>query len=159
MSVKPIPEGYHSITPYLAVKGCAAAIEFYKKAFGAVELFRMEAPNGTIGHAEIRIGNCNIMMADEFPDMGFRGPQTLGGSPLHLLVYTENCDAMFQTAVAAGGKIVRPLMDQFYGDRSGTVEDPFGHVWNIATHVEDIPPDEMHRRAEAAMAGKSGGCS
>jgi PhnB protein len=149
MAVKPIPDGYHTVTPYLYIKGVASALEFYKKAFGATELFRMDW-GGKIGHAEMQIGTSRIMMADEFPEMGARGPQTLGGSAVGLCLYVEDCDALFHRAVAAGATVVRPLKDQFYGDRSATVADPFGHVWTIATHKEDLSPEEMDRRAEAA---------
>ena len=148
MPVKPIPEGYHSVTPYLIVKGGANAIEFYKKAFGATEIMRFEGPGGALGHAEIRIGNSPVMLADEYPDMGFRSPQTLGGAGVSLMVYVEQVDAVFQRAIAAGAKELRAVQNQFYGDRSGTLQDPFGHVWTISTHVEDIPPEEMHRRSQ-----------
>jgi PhnB protein len=152
MSVKPIPEGYHSVTPYLAVKGAAKAIDFYKQAFGATELFRMQSPDGNIGHAEIKIGDCIIMIADEYPDMKWLSPTSIGGSGTLLMIYTDDCDAMFNRAVGAGGKETRPLADQFYGDRSGTIEDPFGHKWTIATHKEDLSPDEIDKRAKEAMA-------
>jgi PhnB protein len=151
MAVKPIPDGYHSVTPYLIVKGAAAAIDFYNKAFAASEALRMEAPGGKIGHAEIKIGNSVVMLADEYPDMGFRSPQSLGGSGVSLMIYVEQVDTVFQRAIEAGAKEVQPLKNQFYGDRSGTIEDPFGHVWTIATHVEDIAPEEMRARAEEAM--------
>jgi len=148
MAVKPIPEGYHSVTPYLIIKGAAEAIEFYKKAFGATELMRMPTPQGTIAHAEIKIGDSPVMLADEYPEMGYRSPASLGGSGLSLMLYIENCDEVFKRALAAGAKELQPLQDQFYGDRSGTLQDPFGHVWTIATHVEDVPPDELERRAQ-----------
>lgn len=151
--IKPIPDGYHSVTPYLIVKGAARALEFYKKAFNATELFRMEGPGGTIGHAEFQIGNSRIMLADESPDMGARSPETIGGSPIGLMIYTEDVDALFKQAVAAGGKQERPVVDQFYGDRSGTLRDPFGHQWTLATHKEDVPPEEMKRRMDQAMKG------
>ena len=151
MPVKPIPDGYHTLTPYLIVKGAAEAIEFYKKAFGASELFRMAGPDGKVGHAEIKIGDSPIMLADEHPEMGARGPQTIGGSPVSLLLYVDDVDALFNQAVAAGATVNRPIKDQFYGDRSGALEDPFGHLWHIATHKEDVPPEEMRKRAEAAM--------
>ena len=151
MAVKPIPDGYHTATPYLIVSGAAAAIEFYKKAFGAVELFRMAGPDGKIGHAEIKIGDSPIMLADEHPQMGARSAKTIGGSPVFLMLYVENVDALAAQATAAGAKAVRRLQNQFYGDRSGTFEDPFGLSWTIATHVEDVPPDEMKRRAEEMM--------
>src|SRR5712691_3595419 len=135
--VKPIPHGYHTATPYLIVSGAAGAIEFYKKAFGATELMRMADPKGKIGHAEIQIGDSHIMLADEFPEMGYRSPQSLGGSPVSIHLYVEDVDTLASQAIAAGAKVLRPVKDQFYGDRSGTFEDPFGHVWTIATHVED----------------------
>ncbi len=147
---KPIPEGYHTATPYLIIKGAASAIEFYKKAFGASELMRMADPSGKVMHAEIKIGNSPIMLADEFPEMGARSPQSLGGSPVSILLYVEDVDAVFSQAVAAGAKVERPVKDQFYGDRSGGVTDPFGHVWYIATHKEDVSPEEMRKRAAAA---------
>lgn len=151
MAIKPIPDGYHSVTPYLMVKGAADAIEFYKRAFGATELFRMADPKGVIGHAEIRIGDSVIMLADDQPSATCRGPRSLGGSTVGLLIYLENVDTVFTRALDAGGKSLRPLANQFYGDRSGTLEDPFGHVWTVATHVEDVPPEEIARRAAAAM--------
>jgi len=147
------PEGYHTATPYLIIKDAAQAIEFYKKAFGATEVMRFAQPDGRIGHAEIKIGDSHIMLADEFPEMGARSPQSLGGSPVSILLYVEDVDAQAKQAVAAGAKVVRPVKDQFYGDRSGSFEDPFGHQWHIATHVEDVAPDEMHKRAAAAGRG------
>ena len=158
MPVSPIPEGYHSVTPYLILKNAADAIEFYKKAFGAVELLRMAAPGGKIGHAEIKIGDSPVMLSDEYPDMGFKGPESLGGTPVSLMIYVDDVDKIFPQAIAAGGKEVRPLQNQFYGDRSGTLTDPFGHVWTISTHVEDVPEEELAKRAEAAMkeAGLAG---
>ncbi len=156
MSVSPIPAGYHTATPYLIIKGAAEAIEFYKQAFGAEEVLRMEQPNGKLGHAEIKIGDSHIMMADEVPEMGFRGPETLGGSPVGILLYVKDVDSMFAQALAAGGKELKPLADQFYGDRSGTLTDPFGHVWTIATHVEDVPPEELNRRFEEMMKQHGG---
>jgi PhnB protein len=151
MPAKAIPEGYHTATPYLIIKGAAAALDFYKKAFGATELFRLAGPDGKIGHAEIRIGDSNIMLADEVPGMGYVSPQTLGGSPISLMLYVADVDKAFQQALAAGATTQRPVQDQFYGDRSGSLKDPFGHVWTISTHIEDIPPDEMRRRAETFM--------
>jgi PhnB protein len=151
--VKPIPEGYHTATPYLIVRNAARAIEFYKKAFGATELMRMADPSGRIGHAEIRIGDSPIMLADEVPEMGFRSPESLGGSPVSILLYVEDVDAVFSQAVAAGAKVQRPVADQFYGDRTGGVTDPFGHIWYIATHKEDVSPEEMRKRAAAAGRG------
>lgn len=153
--VKPIPEGYHSVTPYLVVDDAARAIEFYKSAFGATELFRMPQPDGRIGHAEIRVGDSHVMIADEHPEMKFVGPRTLGGSPVTFVLYVEDVDGQVERAVAAGAKVTRPVADQFYGDRTGSVEDPFGHVWFIATHVEDVPPEELKRRAAAAHGAGS----
>ena len=150
--VKPIPDGYHTITPYICVKDAVNAIEFYKKAFGATELMRLADPSGKIGHAEIKIGDSHLMIADEFPEMNFRSPQSLGGSPVSIFLYVEDVDAMANQAVAAGAKVVREVKDQFYGDRSGTLEDPYGHVWNIATHKEDVSMEEINKHA-AAMSG------
>jgi PhnB protein len=150
---KPIPKGYHTATPYLIIKGAAKAIEFYKKAFGAAEMMRMTQPDGRVGHAEIKIGDSLIMLADEFPEMGARSPQSLGGSPVSILLYVQDVDALTSQAITAGAKVVRPVKDQFYGDRSGSLEDPFGHQWHIATHVEDVPPEEMKKRAAAAGRG------
>ena len=146
---KSIPQGYHTATPYLTVKNAASAIEFYKRAFGATETMRMEAPDGKIGHAEIRIGDSPIMLSDEFPDMGARGPESIGGSPVMIHLYVENVDAVARQAVAAGAKLMTPVADQFYGDRGGKLADPFGHVWWIATHTEDVAPDELSKRAKA----------
>ena len=148
--VKPIPDGYSSLTPYLVVKGAADALEFYKKAFGAKELFRMAHPNGEIGHAEMQIGNSRFMLADEHPKMNIKGPKSFGGTPVSLLLYTEDVDFMTAQAIKAGAKIVKPIEDQFYGDRMGMVVDPFGHQWSVATHIEDVPPQEMAKRAKAA---------
>jgi PhnB protein len=152
---KPIPEGYRTATPYLIVKGAAEAIDFYKRAFGATEMLRMADPQGKVGHAEIKIGDSVIMLADEHPAMGYRGPRSLGGSSVSILLYLEDVDGVFERAVKAGAKAQRPVMNQFYGDRSGTLEDPFGHVWTVATHVEDVPPEELQRRAQAAMRSAS----
>lgn len=154
MAVKPVPEGYHTVTPYLIVNGAAKAIDFYKQAFGARECFRVDGPDGRIGHAEIRIGDSIVMLSDEHPEIGARGPQSIGGTPVTLALYLENVDQVFQRAVDAGATVLRPVQNQFYGDRSGSVTDPFGHIWHIATHVEDVPPDEMERRAKEAMEGK-----
>jgi PhnB protein len=151
MATKPIPDGYRTATPYLIIKGAADAIEFYKKAFGATELLRMADPQGRVGHAEIKIGDSVIMLADEHPSMGYRGPRSLGGSSVSILLYLPDVDDVFARAVKAGAKAQRAVANQFYGDRSGTLEDPFGHVWTVATHVEDVAPEEMKRRAEAAM--------
>jgi PhnB protein len=149
-AVKPIPEGYHSVTPYLIVKGAAKAIEFYKQAFGATELGRMTAPDGKIGHAEIQIGDSRVMLADEFPEMDSRGPESLGSTPVMIHLYVEDVDAVAKQATAAGARELRPVKDQFYGDRSGMFADPFGHQWNIATHVEDLSAEEIGKRAAAA---------
>ena len=154
MATKAKPDGYHTATPYLIVRDGARAIEFYQQAFGAVEIMRFRAPGGKIGHAEFKIGDSPIMLADEWPECDARSPQTIGGTPVGLLLYVEDCDAVFDRAVAAGAKVFMPVKDQFYGDRSGTVIDPFGHKWTIATHKEDIPLEEMQRRA-AAMFEKS----
>lgn len=151
--VKPIPDEYPRIMPYLIVDGAAAAMEFYKSVFGATERMRMPGPDGRIGHAELEIGESVIMLADEHPEMGIRGPKAIGGTPVTLHVYVEDSDAAFERAVNAGAASLRPMENQFYGDRSGQFEDPFGHKWNVATHVEDVPPDEMEKRAAAAMAG------
>lgn len=147
MAVKPIPEGYHTLTPYLIVKGAAAALEFYARALGAQELVRMADPSGKVGHAEMKIGDSPFMLADEFPEMGALAPPAGGGHSVSFLVYVPDVDAAFARALAAGAKAVRPVQDQFYGDRSGTLEDPFGHQWTLATHVEDVSPEEMERRA------------
>jgi PhnB protein len=151
--VRPIPEGYGTVTPYLIVNGAARAIEFYKQAFGATETFRMERPDGRVGHAEIKIGDSHVMLADEHPEMGARGPQAIGGSPISLVLYVEDVDATVNRAVEAGAKLTRPVANQFYGDRTGGVEDPFGHAWYVATHVEDVAPEEMQKRAAAAHQG------
>ena len=147
--VKPIPDGYHSVTPYLIVDDGARAIDFYKQAFGAKELMRMPAPGGKIGHAEIKIGDSVIMLADEAPEMDARSAKHYGGSPVSLMVYVDDVDNLFPRAVAAGAKEVRPVADQFYGDRSGTVKDPFGHSWHLSTHKEDVSPEEMKKRMDA----------
>ena len=146
-----IPHGYHSVTPYLHIKGAADAIEFYKKALGATELLRMAGPDGKIGHAEIQIGDSPIMMADEHPDFQSLGPQTLNGTSVGIMIYVEDVDSVFEKALAAGAKMLRPVEDKFYGDRSGTLQDPFGHVWHVSTHIEDVSPEEMAKRAEAFM--------
>lgn len=147
--VKPIPEGYHSVTPYLIIDGAASAIDYYKKAFGATELFRMEH-QGKIGHAEIKIGDSPIMLADEQPSMGYVGPKSIGGTPISLMIYVEDVDKIYQQAIASGGLELKALQDQFYGDRSGTLKDPFGHIWTVATHKEDVTPEEMDKRIAAA---------
>jgi PhnB protein len=150
--VKPIPDGYPRVTPYLIIDGASAAIEFYRSVFGATERMRMPAPDGKVGHAELEIGDSVIMLADQFPDMDARGPKSLGGTPVSLHVYVEDADSVFDRAIQAGAKALRPVEDRFYGDRSGQFEDPFGHRWDVAAHVEDVAADEMSRRAAAAMA-------
>jgi PhnB protein len=149
--VQPIPEGYHSVTPYLVVDDANGAIEFYKRAFGAQELFRLPM-GGRIGHAEIKIGDSVVMLADEFPDMGHLGPKTRGGPTSSILLYVEDVDSAFGQAVSAGATEQRPVTDQFWGDRMGTLIDPFGHQWSLATHKEEVPPDEMQRRMDSMMA-------
>jgi PhnB protein len=153
-SVKPIPTGHHTVTPYLAVKNGAQALEFYKKAFGATETTKLMMPDGRLGHAEFRLGDSLIMLSDEFPEHGGNAPQTLGGSPVSLHLYVENVDAFFQKAVAAGAKERKPVMDQFYGDRSGQLEDPYGHLWWVATHKEDVSTEEMQKRVQTMFASK-----
>ena len=148
----PIPDGYPRVIPYLIVDGGTAAIDFYSSVLGATERMRMPAPDGKIGHAELELGDSLIMLADEFPDMDARGPKAMGGTPVSLLVYVEDADAAFDRAIQAGAKSLQPVEDKFYGDRSGRFEDPFGHRWDVATHVEDVPPDEMAKRAADAMA-------
>jgi PhnB protein len=150
MAVNPIPEGYHAVTPYLICKGAAAAIEYYKKVFGATELLRHGGPDGSIGHAEIRIGDSVVMLADEFAELAYLSPKTIGGTGVLIMVYVPDVDAVFARALAAGGTQHQALEDKFYGDRSGTVIDPFGQLWTISTHKEDVSPEEMTRRAEAA---------
>ena len=151
------PIGYHSVTPYLIIRGAAKAIDFYKDIFGASERMRMEAPGGKIGHAELAIGDAVIMLSDEWPEMDCTGPEAFGGSPVSLLIYVDDVDATARRAVDAGATLKRPPKDEFWGDRMGTVADPFGHIWLIATHVEDVPEEEMQRRADAAMREAAGG--
>lgn len=148
-----IPQGFNSITPYLVIKGAAQAIEYYKKVFGATVQVRMDGPNGTVGHAELQIGNSRIMLADENPSMGqgYTSASTIGGSPVSLYIYLPNVDQIFDLAVAEGAKILKPVQDQFYGDRSGFFQDPFGHLWGVATHVEDVSPEELDRRMKKMM--------
>jgi PhnB protein len=148
-----IPAGYHSVTPYLIIAGAEQAIEFYKQAFGATELMRFGAPNGKIGHAEIKIGDSIVMLADEHPEMDARAPQAFGGTPVGLGIYVEDVDAVVARSLSLGAKLTKPVQDQFYGDRSGTITDPFGHKWTVATHKEDITPEEIQRRV-AALPGK-----
>ena len=156
MAVNPIPQGYHSVTPYLIIEGAGEAIEFYKKAFGAKELFRFPGPDGTVGHAEIKIGDSPIMLADAYPAMGYNGPKSLGGSPVSLMIYVENVDTVFNQAVEAGATVKEAVSDKFYGDRIGSLIDPFGHVWHVSTHKEDVSMEEMEKRAKTAGAGSSG---
>ncbi|MFI6106954.1 VOC family protein [Streptomyces sp. NPDC051310] len=151
MSVQPIPEGYPRVTPYLCVDGAAAAIDFYAAVLGAEERMRMPAPDGRIGHAELTLGNSVIMLADEFPDMGFRSPRAVGGTPVTLHVYVADVDAVFARALARGARELSPVRNEFYGDRTGQFEDPYGHRWSIASHVEDVPPEELEKRAREAM--------
>jgi PhnB protein len=155
MPVKPVPDGYRSITPYLAVKHAADAIDFYRRAFGARERMRLAAPEGKIGHAELEIGDSVVMLADEFPDMDFRGPASLGGTSVTLHLYVKDVDASFRKATEVGAKPVREVRDQFYGDRTGAVRDPFGHVWHLATHKEDLSSEEIARRAKAMLDGNA----
>ena len=152
MAVKAIPDGYEGITPYLICKNAEAAIEFYKKAFGATELLRIGGP-GMVGHAEMKIGEAIFMLADEFPDMGAKSPETIGGSPVSLYIYVEDVDSFTEKAVAEGLEVIKPVADQFYGDRSGHFKDPFGHLWGFATHKEDLTPEELGERAKAAHGG------
>jgi PhnB protein len=155
MAVRPIPDGYTSVTPYLIITGAAAAMDFYTKVFGAAEIMRMDGPDGGVAHAEMQIGNAKIMLADEHPAMGFRSPQSLGGSGTGIMLYIEDVDRVVARAVENGARIHQEVQDQFYGDRSGTVIDPFGHLWTIATHVEDVAPDEIERRMAAMEPAKS----
>jgi PhnB protein len=152
-NVKPVPEGYPRVTPYLAVAGASDAIDFYTKVFGATERMRMPGPDGKIGHAELQLGDALIMLADEFPEMGHLGPKAVGGTPVTISIYVEDVDDVFERALDEGSKELRPIENQFYGDRTGQLEDPFGHRWSVATHVEDVPPDEMEKRAAEAMSG------
>ena len=154
--VQAIPKGYNSITPYLAIRGAAEAIEFYKKAFGAMELMRMPGPAGKLGHVEIKVGDSKVMLADESEQMNFLGPQARGGTPVHIHVYVKDVDATVAKAVELGAKMMRQVQDMFYGDRTGAIEDPFGHFWHIATHVRDVSMAEM-KRAAAEMAKAAGG--
>jgi PhnB protein len=155
MTTKPIPEGYHAVTPYLALDDAAEAIEFYKKAFGAKERVRMDAPGGKIGHAELEIGDSLVMLADTFPQSTTRPPNELGGTSAGVFLYVEDVDQVVKRATDAGATITMEVADQFWGDRFGSVKDPFGHSWSIATHVEDVPPEEMAERAKEAMAAMS----
>ena len=144
--VSPIPKGYHSVTPYLTVNDAARALEFYKRAFGAREVLRMDGPDGKIGHAEIKIGDSIVMLGDEMPGMSNRSPQSLGGTTGGVMLYVENADTVFDQAVSAGAQVESPLADMFWGDRYGRLKDPFGHSWSVATHIEDVAPAEMSKR-------------
>lgn len=155
MTVKPIPAGYHTVTPYLIIKGAAHAMEFYRKAFNASELMRLAGPDGKVGHAEIQVGDSIIMLADEHLEMNALAPQSPGSSGVGIHLYVENVDEIVAQAIAAGAKVQRPLKDQFYGDRSATLEDPFGHVWTVATHVEDVTPEEIQVRVQKMMEQQS----
>lgn len=157
MAVPPIPNGYHTVTPYLYIKGAAQAIEYYKKAFGAVETMRMDMPGGKLGHAEIKIGDSAVMLADEQPQMDIAGPETRGGATTSFVIYVKDVDSAYQQALAAGGTEIRAVQNMFYGDRVGVLRDPFGHVWSLATHVEDVPKGELRKRLEDLM--KNGKCN
>ena len=150
-NVKPIPEGHRTVAPYLAIKNAVGALEFYKTAFGAVETFKLLVPDGRVGHAELRLGDSLIMLSDEFPEFGGKAPESLGGSPVSIHLYVEDVDAFVQRAVAAGARELKPVTNQFYGDRSGTITDPYGHVWTIGSHVEDVSPEEINRRFSEQM--------
>jgi PhnB protein len=151
-SVKPIPDGHRTVAPYLAIKNAAGALKFYKKAFGAIEAYKLIIPDGRVGHAEIRLGDSLIMLSDEFPEFGGKAPETLGGSPVSIHLYVEDVDAFFKRALAAGARELKPIANQFYGDRSGQLEDPYGHLWWVATHKEDVAPEEMQKRVQALFA-------
>jgi PhnB protein len=155
MAVKPIPEGYHTLTPYIEIENAGEAIEFYKRAFGAKEQVRMDAPGGRIGHAELEIGDSLLMLADPFPQSSIRTPKAVGGTTVNLFMYVEDADAVVQQAVDSGATVTRPVENMFWGDRFGIVTDPYGHTWSIATHVEDVSPEEMEERSKAAMAAMS----
>jgi PhnB protein len=155
MATQPIPEGYHTVTPYLAVEDATEAIEYYTKAFDAKERVRMETPDGKVGHAELEIGDSLVMLSDPFPQASTKPPNELGGTSVSVFMYVENVDAVVKQAVDAGAMVTMEVADQFWGDRFGSVKDPFGHLWSIATHVEDVPPEEMAERAKAAMAAMS----
>jgi PhnB protein len=154
-NVRPIPEGFHSVTPYLTVNDAARALDFYKRAFGAQEVMRMDGPGGKIGHAEIKIGDSKLMLADEMPGMGARSPQSLGGTTSGVMLYVENADTVFNQAVSAGAQVEAPLADMFWGDRYGRLKDPFGHSWSIATHKEDVAPAEMQKRMQQEVTRRS----
>jgi PhnB protein len=150
--VKPIPDGHRTVAPYLAIKNAVSALEFYKSAFGAIETYKLIVPDGRVGHAEIRLGDSLIMLSDEFPEFGGKAPEALGGSPVSIHLYVDDVDAFFKRALAAGARERKPVADQFYGDRSGQLEDPFGHLWWVATHKEDVAPEEMQKRVRALFA-------
>ncbi len=156
MAVKPIPDGYSSVTPYLIVTGAARALDYYKMAFGATELMRFDGPEGKIAHAELQIGSSRVMVADEMPEMGHKSPQSLGGSGTGLMLYVDDVDATFERALTGGGTVMQAVENKFYGDRSGSLTDPFGHIWTISTHVEDVAPEEMQRRMQAASGAHAG---
>ena len=156
MAAQPIPEGYHTVTPYLAVEDAARAIEYYKQAFGAKEAVRMDAPNGMIAHAELEVGDSRVMLSDPFPQASTKAPKDLGGTSVSVMMYVEDADAVVKQAAAGGATVLMEVADQFWGDRMGTIQDPFGHTWSIATHVEDPSPEEIAERAKAAMAEMSG---
>ena len=156
MAVRPIPEGYSAVTPYLIVKGAAKALDYYSRAFGAKELMRFATPDGRVAHAEMQIGDSRIMLGDEMPEHGHRSPLSIGGSGTGIMLYVDRVDDVFARAIAAGATAQQPVKNQFYGDRSGTLTDPFGHVWTISTHVEDVPAEELQRRMEAASAAQAG---
>lgn len=150
---KGIPEGFHTLTPHLVVRGAADALEFYKKAFGAEEIHRMPGPDGKLMHAELKIGNSMLMLADEFPEWGSKGPESIGGSPVVLSLYVEDCDTVYNQAVEAGATVRMPLADQFWGDRYGQLTDPFGHIWGVCTNIKQLTPEEINEAAKAAMGG------
>jgi PhnB protein len=151
--VNPVPEGYPQVSPYLVVEGATRAIDFYTQVFGMTERMRMPGPDDTVGHAELELGDSLIMLADEFPDMGAVSPKTVGGTPVSISIYVDDVDATVDRAVESGATVLRPVQDQFYGDRVGQIEDPFGHHWHVATHVEDVAPEDMAKRAAEAMGG------
>ncbi len=151
--VKPVPDGYHSVIPYLIIDDASSAIDWYTKALGAKEIVRMPGPGGKVGHAELLFGDSIVMLADEHPDMGIKSAKTIGGSPVTICVYVEDVDAVYAAAVAGGATVLQELEDKFYGDRAGQIEDPYGHVWNLMTHIEDVSPEEMDKRAKEQMSG------
>lgn len=150
-----LPAGYHHVTPYLIVADAARAIDFYRRAFGGIQVLRMDAPGGKVGHPEIQIGDSRIMLADEFPECEARSPQTIGGTPVSLMLYVEDVAVVVARAVSLGAKMLKPIQDQFYGDRTGTITDPFGHQWTIGTHTEDVSQDDLKKRMAALFGNKS----